>query len=81
MSILKNSSKRSVSYPINLSTKLGFISVNGPRETYFVEALPMLQGTKNPLQLFLLILTNYLRLKLRTIGNIERRVPLSWSGR
>ena len=36
---LKNSSTLAVSGPINFSTKLGFVSVNGPRETYFVDAL------------------------------------------
>ena len=29
----------SVSVPINLSIKLGSVFVNGPRETYFVDAL------------------------------------------
>ena len=37
MNMLKNSSLRAVSVPINLSTKLGFVSVNSPRETYFVD--------------------------------------------
>ena len=35
----KNSSTLAVSVPINLLIKLGFVSVNGPRETYFVDAL------------------------------------------
>ena len=34
--MLKNSSTHAVSVPINISTKLGFTCVNGPRETYFV---------------------------------------------
>ena len=36
VNILKNSSTLAVSVPISLSIKLGFLSVNGPRETYFV---------------------------------------------
>ena len=35
--MLKNSSTLAVSAPINLSIKLGFVSVNSPRETYFVD--------------------------------------------
>ena len=35
---LKNSSTIAVSVPINLSMKLGFVSVNGLKETYFVDA-------------------------------------------
>ena len=38
VNMLKNSSALAVSVPINLSLKLDFISVNGPRETYFVDA-------------------------------------------
>ena len=41
VNMLKNSSTLAVSVPINLSIKLGFVSVNGPRETYFVDALRM----------------------------------------
>ena len=37
--ILKNSSTRAVTVPINLFIKFGFVSVNGPRENYFVDAL------------------------------------------
>ena len=37
--ILKNSSALDVSVPINLSIKLGLVSVNDPRETYFVDTL------------------------------------------
>ena len=32
VNMLKNSSTLAVSVPINLSIKLGFVSVNGPRE-------------------------------------------------
>ena len=39
VNMLKNSSTLAVSVPVNLSIKLGFVSVNGPRETYFVDAL------------------------------------------
>ena len=39
MNILKNSSTLAVSFPINLCIKVGFVSVNGPRETYFVNVL------------------------------------------
>ena len=39
--MLKNSLTLAVSVPINLSIKLGFVSVNGPRETYFVDAIRM----------------------------------------
>ena len=37
--MLKNSSTLAVSVPIIFSIKLGFVSVYGPRETYFVDAL------------------------------------------
>ena len=39
VNMLRNSSTLAVSLPINFSIKLGFASVNGPRETYFVDAL------------------------------------------
>ena len=39
VNMLKNSSTLAVSVPINISIKLGFVSVNGSRETYFVDAL------------------------------------------
>ena len=39
VNMLKNSSTLAVSVQINLSIKLGFSSVNGPRETYFVDQL------------------------------------------
>jgi hypothetical protein len=35
--MLKNSSTLAVSVAINISMKLCFVSVNGPRETYFVD--------------------------------------------
>ena len=38
VNMLKNSSTLAVSVPINLSIKLGFVSLNDHRETYFVEA-------------------------------------------
>ena len=40
--VLKNSSTLAVSVPINISIKLGLVSVNGLRETYVVDALRML---------------------------------------
>ena len=39
VTMLKNSLTLAVSVPINLFIKFGFVSVNGPSETYFVEAL------------------------------------------
>ena len=39
MNMLKNSSTVTVSVPINISIKLDSVSVNGPKETYFVEPL------------------------------------------
>ena len=36
--MLKNSSTLAVSVPINLSIKLGYVSLNGTMETYFVDA-------------------------------------------
>jgi hypothetical protein len=36
-SMLKNSWTLAVSVAINISMKLCFVSVNGPRETYFVD--------------------------------------------
>ena len=39
MNVLKNSATLAVSVPINLSIKFGFVSVSGPRETYFVDGL------------------------------------------
>ena len=44
VNMLKNSSTLAVSVPINLSIKLGFVSVNGQRETYFVDTLHTLFG-------------------------------------
>ena len=41
--MLKNSSTLAVSVLINLSIKLGFVAVHGPRETYFVDALRIIQ--------------------------------------
>ena len=38
VNMLKNSSTLAVSVPINHSTKLGFVSVNGLWEAYFEEA-------------------------------------------
>ena len=39
MNMLKNSSTLAVSVPINHSIKLGFVSVNDPKEMYFVDSL------------------------------------------
>ena len=39
VSMMKNVSTLAVSVSINLCIKLGFVSVNCPRETYFVNAL------------------------------------------
>ena len=39
VNMLENSSILDVSVPVNLFIKFGFVSVKGPRETYFVEAL------------------------------------------
>ena len=39
MNTLKTSSTLAVYAVINLSIKLGFVSVNSPRETYFVDTL------------------------------------------
>ena len=39
VNILKNSLTFSVSVPRNLFIKFSFVSVNGPRETYFVDPL------------------------------------------
>ena len=39
VNMLENSSILAVSVPINPSIKLGFVSVNGLRETYFMDAL------------------------------------------
>ena len=41
VTMLKNSSTPAVSVPINLCIKLGFVSVNSPMETYFVDTLHM----------------------------------------
>ena len=37
--MLKNSPTLAVSVPINFSMKFGFVPVNGPRKTYFVDTL------------------------------------------
>ena len=42
VNMLKNSLTLAVSVAINVSTNLGFVSVNGHRETYFVDTLSML---------------------------------------
>ena len=39
VSMLKNSSTLAVTVPINIFIKIGFVSVNDPRENYFVDAL------------------------------------------
>ena len=39
VNMLKNSSTLAVSAPINLSIKLGLVSVNYPRKTYFIDEL------------------------------------------
>ena len=39
VNMLKNNSTLAVSVPINIYIKFGFVSVNEPRETYFVDAL------------------------------------------
>ena len=41
VNMLKNSSTL-VSVPINISSKLDFVSVNDPRETYFVDEICIL---------------------------------------
>ena len=45
VNMLKNSSTLAVSVPINISIILGFVPVNGPMETYFVNALHMKYST------------------------------------
>ena len=37
--MLKNCSTLAVHVPINLSIKFGYVSINGPRETYFVDTM------------------------------------------
>ena len=49
VNMLKNSSTLAVSVPINLSIKMGFASENGPRETYFVDALCINSSEKSAL--------------------------------
>ena len=39
VNIMKNSSTLAVSVAINVSIKLGFVSVNDSRETYFVDVV------------------------------------------
>ena len=39
VNMLKNSSTLAVSVPINIFVKLGFVFLNSPSETYFVDAL------------------------------------------
>ena len=53
VNMLKSSSTLAVSLPINLAIKLGFVSVNGPGETYFVDALctNLIFSTIRPLNL------------------------------
>ena len=45
LNMLRNSSTLAVSVPINVSIKLGFVSVNSPREIYFVDALHIEQSS------------------------------------
>ena len=40
---VENSSTLAVSVPINLSVKLGFVCVNGPWDSYFVDTLGSFQ--------------------------------------
>ena len=44
MNIQKNSSTLAVSVPVNVSIKLSFVFVNGPREIYFVDPLRTSKG-------------------------------------
>ena len=46
VNMMKNSSTLAVYVPINFCIKFGFVSVNGPRETYFVDALSILPSWK-----------------------------------
>ena len=39
VNMFKNSSTLAVCVPVNISIKLGFVLINGPRETYFKYAL------------------------------------------
>ena len=39
MNMVKNSTTLAVSVTINISIKLGFVSVNGPGETYLLDAI------------------------------------------
>ena len=39
VNMLENSSILTVSLPISLYTELGFVNVNGPKETYFEDSL------------------------------------------
>ena len=50
VNVLKNSSTLAVSVPINFSIELRFVSVNGTRETYFVDAPRRLMGYGTPYQ-------------------------------
>ena len=50
MNMWRNSSTLAVPVPINLSIKLGFVSVNGLRETYFVDTLSINQTNKKLLK-------------------------------
>ena len=45
VNMLKNSSTLAVSVPINISIKLGFVYVNNPKETYFVDILHSIYNT------------------------------------
>ena len=46
VNMLKNRSTLAISVPMYISNKFGFVSVNGPRETYFVDA-PRIYGITN----------------------------------
>ena len=46
VNMLRNSSTLALPVPIILSTKFGFASVNGYRETYFVDALRTMKQRK-----------------------------------
>ena len=70
--MLKNSSTLAVSVPINVSIKLDLVSVNGSRETYFVDALLLVDWTMT-IPFFFFFIHCYLE-TLQHLGHIVSRI-------
>ena len=72
--MLKNSSTLALSVPINSSIKLGFVTVNGFRETYFVDVV----SERDFLAFALGLRKTPKNLSYETIGGTYSVLPFLW---